>query len=83
MQDNLNSEPLSAAEEAMRKCVSILSEFGPCQVFLSFESPGDSTQGFARGSGNFYARVGLIKEWLDNGGALNPPEFALGDDEEE
>ena len=50
--------------------VSVLSEmFDTVQIFCSrYDSQSGETTVCCSGTGNFYARLGQIEEWIDNAG---------------
>lgn len=45
--------------------------FDHVQVFANREDPGQETVGYSAGAGNWYARLGQVQVWLDNGGAMD------------
>lgn len=53
------------AEAIVEKAINQLREhFDTVQIFCTRDY-GQSTESFERGSGNFYARLGLAKVWVD------------------
>ena len=58
------------------KCVSdLMAHFDNVQIFVTRVDDG-MTMGYARGDGNWYARIGHVTEWIN---AQHQP----GDEEEE
>lgn len=50
----------------------LLRHFDTVQIFVTRQEPGNAgTVGFSDGLGNWYARMGQVRQWVDNGGAMN------------
>ncbi len=56
------------AQEMVRKHASELGEmFDSVRIFVTWPNPNDgtNTQSYESGSGNFYAQLGQIYEWIE------------------
>lgn len=54
-----------------QKVTELLKHFDACQVFVTRQEPDGRTMAYSAGRGNFYARFGLVHEWLSRGGGVS------------
>lgn len=68
-------------EEYLKK---LMFRFDAVQIFVTRQEPDGRTMGYASGNGNFYARWGIVNEWLTRGGTddLPPPSLEESDEQE-
>ncbi len=50
--------------EMIEAALGVLSEYFDCVTIFANRHEGDGTEHLAAGRGNFYARIGQVKEWL-------------------
>jgi hypothetical protein len=68
-----------------RKLQEIMQFYDAAQVFVTRQEPDGRTMAYSTGKGNFYARWGLIHEWVSRGGGMEDvptEEPEQGDGEE-
>jgi hypothetical protein len=68
----MDDDEIEASDKSViDKCLGeLMRHFDTAQVFVTRQE-GPDTVAASRGLGNWYARVGQVQEWLDNGGAMH------------
>ncbi|MBC7773494.1 MAG: hypothetical protein H7210_13435 [Pyrinomonadaceae bacterium] len=70
--------PAPDPDEALRKCCNILAEhFSSVQILVTRLLPDGKTAFGAWGAGDFYARIGAAKTFIDRQMADNIGEFVV------
>ncbi len=73
MEDETRNHDFDLVNNALTE---LMKFFDTCQIFCTREEPtleeaGKQTEAFSAGLGNWYARYGQIREWVDNGGVMH------------
>jgi hypothetical protein len=79
MPDEIEENDDSKVSDAVQ---ALMMHFDAVQVFVTRHDAQHGTLGFCNGAGNFYARVGLVQQWI-NGSIDEVEDLDELDDEEE